>query len=324
MGERDGDSENGLGLYALVIMGLLLAMALIMMIGRRPARRRVAFSTDIPPSLARSTFSRQTRNDAERTFVTRQHGELGVPNPSAAQVDAGQDVLRDEVFGAREFAVRHVVADRFLRWAVVEALRAPTPDLVVGLQSLFDAFGVGALANQWRTIGPRLTGPGWQGSRWFTSLGRAEVRSLRTNLTNCLGNLFLSESQSNLRAGTRPDITEDALALIGTQQLSGILNALVPTLQHMGLGPRLAFIRGNLTIDYNGASGEYRHYGYDPRRVQDASSNPLALLSWSNAGTVAGNTDLVTLIRTAFQVYPVRTVSLILLLLYVLSSRLGG
>src|SRR5690606_17041645 len=230
-------------------------------------------------------------------------------------------ILQHEIFGAREFALRHVVADRFLRWAVVETLRAPTPDLVAGLQSLFEAFGVGALANQWRAIGARLAAPGWQGNRWFTSLGRGETRSLRTNLTNCLGNLFLSESQSNLRAGTRPDITEDALALIGSQELSGILNALVPLLQSLGLGPRLAFIRGNLTIDYNGASGEYQHYGYDPTRSQDASSNPLALLSWRNAGVVARNTDMVTMVRIAFQVYPVRTVSLILLLLYVLSGR---
>lgn len=304
-----------------IFLGLSLLASLYLLMGRSRGNRGPVASGDVTPSMRRGNFSKNTRNDAQQQYVTHQFNQLENRPPSAVELQQGQQELQQGVLGQREFHVRHVEADSFLRSATMMVIRAPNADLISALQAVFDAFGGGTISGTLRAITPTISDPGYNGSQWFSSLGRRRVAELRDGITNCLGNLFFSEGQGNLRAGTRTDVTEEAIALLGRDRIAEIANSAIALREKLGLQPRVELVQNHVFSSYDGASGEYTQYGYNQNRDQDNPVNVLNLVSRSNALVLARNTDLVTGIRLAFLHYPVRTLSVITLILALLYNR---
>lgn len=126
---------------------------------------------------------------------------------------------------------------------------------------------------------------------WYRVLGSRRVATLRRYLTNLRHNLFLSEAQGNLHAGTYIDLTEEGLVLLGANQVRRIVAATVEALEVFGMAPRLALVGHELMLGYDGAVGELREFGFDPRRAHDLHIDPLAVAPPTSIEAILRNTE---------------------------------
>jgi hypothetical protein len=301
--------------WIIAIAFIFLAIwALPGLVGRAP-RRNYQFGNP-PDSLRRRPFNDNTIRDAENRMVRQQFARFGQPDPNSAQLNAARAEIARGLRGQREFAVRHVEADSVIRHFIHRMLRMPTPELVGAVRALATAIS-GALGNRIDDVGDEVLRDDWNGQRWHATLGRNRVRQLSDAIAQCVGNVFFGEAQGNLRAGTRPDITFEAMAQLGGERVTEIAESLINLLRVAGLHPRIAFINRQPMIDFDGATGEYVQYGYDENADMDEVVHPLRVVGPTSAIVLLHNTDgtnLVALARHAIVNMPTRIRLLLLLM----------
>lgn len=291
----------------------------------RPRGLGSAFDPDqpLPPSLRRAGFSAATQTAVFETYATQQVVSFprgaGQPAPGPADfAGAVQQVRQPDL--RRAFHIRHVVADNLLRRAVWHVVRAPRDDLVRLVRELFVTFRADSLVATWDDVASRLPAGGGENDRWFQTLGSRLVGDLRVLISQVPNQLYLSESQGNLHAGTFPDVTEECIALLGRDAIRRVLSATVRLIEGLGLLPRLVTVEGEIMLGYENAAGRFRHFGYRPRLSHDIHLSPLPLLEDAAAERVMRNTPLQVQILACYAIHPwgvIRVLTLLLLrLLY--------
>jgi hypothetical protein len=280
-------------LWCVLLLMLIVSIHEVLRMRFR-SRQRTRAIEDPSRILSRRSFAQQTHRDVRHQYASQQHLAYTGSLPSAIELESSYRVLQDNVLvGRHEFHARHIVPDQLLRRAVMDVLRGGNDEQARLLRVLFQSFNANHLVNIWDDVVHRVNNH--QGN-WYQALGRNRSSDLRRGLDNVTGQLFLSESQGNLFTGTHIDITDETLGLLGRDRVQDIVNAAVELIDSMGLRPQLALVQNEVLLSYDGASGEYRQYGYNPRRSRDAHIDPLAVTSWSNAATIWSNTNRTTIL----------------------------
>lgn len=304
---------------AFFVLAMIVVLAEVVMRRLFGTRRRGALDHDVPPSMSRGTASAATRNAFQLQYATAQANQLLGRPATAPEVAQAHDVLRNEVLvrGA-EFNGRHIVADSFMRSAVVEVLRQPDLVRETSIRQLFQALGADSLVATWDTVTARLRGPG---RTWFVRVGAAQIENLRRALDN-VQTLFLSEKQGNLHAGTHIDVTDEARALLGPDRVRTIVTAATGVMEDFGLRPHLRTVGREVLLSYDGASGEFHRFGYSPGRTHDAPIDPLSLLPARTAVTVFANSAWRVKVRYCFAYHPWKVMVALIVLLAGLAAAI--
>lgn len=328
----DQDAQENPGLYLLIGATLLLMLIVALFnIHRRFTRRAPSVvrdnhvdrmfiaRDDIPHSLRRGPFSAPVRREVNEIAARHQVDALRPYGLHGTTANA-HNILENEILSNRrpEFQVRHVLADNFLRRSVVAALRMRDDGLAATIREVFESFGSAQLLNMWDTAWAQAR----VGGNWFHAIGRNGVRDLRRALNDVRGDLYLSEHQSNVAAGTNVDVTPDALALLGEPTVNRIVDRGVRLMHQLGLEPRLVQVQNEIMLGYSGSAGAFYQFGFDHRRTRDMQVDPLTLVSEDEARQVWENTPPRLRLAYAFRVRPLQTIAA-LILLFVLAAGAG-
>jgi len=324
----DDDRRPPPGLYLLIGGALLMALIVVLyrihrqLTQRAPAAprhphvtRMFANQEAVPGSMGRMGFSTGLRHQISHLAAQAQVNELmryGHPGTVAT----AQAVFEDEILSqphAAEFQVRHVLADSFLRRSVIAVLRMGSDPLAATVREVFVAFGSHQLVNLWDDVWSRARGT----PNWYTAVGRDHIKALRRALTDVRGNLFLSEHQSNVAAGTHVDVTPDAIGTLGDVQIRNIVAAGVKLMHELGLEPRLVALQDEIMLGYTGSAGGFFWAGFNPRRSRDRQVDPLTLLDDDQAQVVWNNTPPNTRLKWCFLWQPLKCIAALVLLFMV-------
>ncbi|NWB31160.1 hypothetical protein [Pseudomonas gingeri] len=250
--------------------------------------------TPITHSLRRGNFSRQTIDTSLSSFGNAQAQALGNQNPSALEIQTAAENF-DGIRGGA-FHLRHVVADNFLRRAVQSVLNSRLDERMAVVRAVFVAMNANTLVATWDTVVQRLQN-GRADRNWYQILGATHVRDLRTGLNNTVGQLFYSNQQTNLLAGTNIDVTGDTIGVLGEERVSALVSSATDLMESLNLRPRLIHLEGEILLGYTGSSGAYRRYGYDSRRHHDTPEDALRLMSHGQSLRALSRSDLSVVLR---------------------------